>query len=1247
MPYSLLCPNQLRHNGLIVNDTPKAFDHTSSHSIILPGKLELPLKIRGVLSYLQTRRPTDEELKRCEHFELTSPESWGPYDLNLNQDDESCTSPLGPQSIATITRSPIELNVDPNSRIINCVQVGALMHEPSPSHEADVIAHDEQCRGLQAINTATRHSVITKEILAQRWFTGLESAGRTLQATTQDGMRFVEGPLERRLRTSQAHMRFPSLIMTLCSDTLFSQVRSVRGYTCAQVFTDGHGFVRIYPMKNKADAHHALMRFIHEVGVPKNLLTDRAQEEMRGEWGQIVKKYRIRQKTTEAHSPWQNRAEGEIREIKKLTRRALRASDMPSDFWCYAIEWAAHIRSFTAHDSLMLNSRTPEERITGVTPDISEFIHFSWAQWVWYRDPNSFPEADVHLGRWLGVAEDVGQAMTYWVLTDKRTIIARSSVAPLSDVDMRSPSIKEQFTRFNDKCFLQNARGGPSPNGIEIFPEVIKEMDEDLIYNTQEADEFTPESFDEFLSAQVLLPVGGELRRGQVTRRLRDHNGKPIGTRNANPFLDTREYEVSFPDGSSDAYTANIIAENIYTQVDEEGRSYTLLSEIIDHEEDTKVTSSETSRHTTKGWRFLVAWKDGSTSYVPLREMKNSFPLETADYAVNVKIDTLPAFKWWVPHVLRKRSRIVSKLKKGKTKYWQRTHKYGVELPKSVQEALEIDRRTGTSFWREAIDQEMRNVLSAFEFRDDDKIPIGFKHITCHMVFDIKMIGLTRKARFVAGGHLTDPPTESVYSSVVTRESVRIMFLVAALNDLDVLGADVQNAYINARTGEKVYTTAGPEFGSNAGRPAIIVRALYGLKSSGARWRDHLAAILREAGFLNSKADPDVWMRKAQKKNGFVYWEYVLCYVDDILAISHDPRSILDIIAQQVTLKPGSIEEPKSYLGATISKCTTFDGNSQLPLKQVWTMSAQEYIKRAIEEVERELIADNQYLPKKIETPLSSGYRPELDFSPELCSRMTNYYQGLIGVLRWIVELGRIDIMVPVSYLSRYLVSPREGHLQQAYRIFAYLKQFNRPVLVFDDSEPKISPDSFNICDWSSQYPDAKEQLPPNAPEALGHSVTTTCYVDADHAGCRVTRRSHTGILIYVNCAPVIWFSKRQNTVEASTFSSEFIALKIAIELIESLRYKLRMFGIPIDNSTVIFCDNEAVVQNSTRPESTLKKKHVSIAYHRCREAQAAGYVRIGFIKGMENLADLLTKTLPGPRLQQLMEFVFHWRRVK
>lgn len=158
----------------------------------------------------------------------------------------------------------------------------------------------------------------------------------------------------------------------------------------------------------------------------------------------------------------------------------------------------------------------------------------------------------------------------------------------------------------------------------------------------------------------------------------------------------------------------------------------------------------------------------------------------------------------------------------------------------------------------------------------------------------------------------------------------------------------------------------------------------------------------------------------------------------------------------------------------------------------------------------------------------------------------------------------------------------------------------------------------FKKCDWQEHYPGAKEVLPPNHPKARGNAVSITSYVDASHAGDRVTRRSHTGVFIFLNRALVMWYSKRQNTVESSTFGSEFIALKTGVDLIEGLRYKLRMFGVPIDGKTEVLCDNESVVKNTTAPESTLKKKHTAIAYHRCREAVAAGVIGVGFVHSKE-----------------------------
>jgi hypothetical protein len=186
-----------------------------------------------------------------------------------------------------------------------------------------------------------------------------------------------------------------------------------------------------------------------------------------------------------------------------------------------------------------------------------------------------------------------------------------------------------------------------------------------------------------------------------------------------------------------------------------------------------------------------------------------------------------------------------------------------------------------------------------------------------------------------------------------------------------------------------------------------------------------------------------------------------------------------------------------------------------------------------------------------------------------------------------------------------------------------------------DPSLPNVDYTSFvtNREEFLIHYRDAKEQLPLDAPSPFGLRVSITCFVDASHGANKKTRRSHTGYVIFLNRAPVLWYSKRQATVEASTFSSEFIALKTCIEAITALRYKLRMFGIPIAdedeiNPAHIFCDNETVTKNSTLVESTLNKKHSSIAYHYVRWNVAAGIASIAWIPSGENLSDPFTKIL-------------------
>jgi hypothetical protein len=222
---------------------------------------------------------------------------------------------------------------------------------------------------------------------------------------------------------------------------------------------------------------------------------------------------------------------------------------------------------------------------------------------------------------------------------------------------------------------------------------------------------------------------------------------------------------------------------------------------------------------------------------------------------------------------------------------------------------------------------------------------IGYQEIGCHMVFDIKM-DFSRKARFVAGWHTTEAPTSMTYYSVVSRESVRLAFLIAALNDIDIMSCDLENAYLNAECQEKIWFEGGLECGEDKGKVLIVVRALSGLKSAGASWRAALAKVLAGLGFESTKADPDVWIRKAVRPDCFQYYEMLFVFVYDILALSNEARKVIGDITQFYRAKEGSIKPPDIYLGSNVDRIQLSDGH------EVWCTSPRDYVKNAISVVE-------------------------------------------------------------------------------------------------------------------------------------------------------------------------------------------------------------------------------------------------------------------------------------------------------
>jgi len=361
--------------------------------------------------------------------------------------------------------------------------------------------------------------------------------------------------------------------------------------------------------------------------------------------------------------------------------------------------------------------------------------------------------------------------------------------------------------------------------------------------------------------------------------------------------------------------------------------------------------------------------------------------------------------------------------------------------------------------------------------------------------------------------------------------------------------ADVGNAYLNAPCREKIWTTTGKEFSSDEGSVMLIVRALYSLKTSRAAWRLTFAQKLIDMGYQSTRVDPDVWLRAAIKLNGHQYYEMLLVYIDDILLVSHQPQRMMQEIQQLYHLKDDLIRAPKHYLGANISKFQLPDGS------EAWSASARDYVKMAVCNIEEVLSRDDipSKLRNKVDCPLPITYRPEIDVSPLLEPELITRFQTCLGVLWWIIELGRIDIMTEVSMLSAHNALPREGHLEAVYHIFSYLKGHENSRLVFDLAYPDVDDRRFGNPDWSDFYPDVTDELPPGMPEPKDMPVEISCFIDADHAGNLATRQSQTGILIFINKAPIVWYSKCQNTIESSTFGSEFIALRIATDLLVSL----------------------------------------------------------------------------------------------
>src|SRR5687767_1074189 len=234
-------------------------------------------------------------------------------------------------------------------------------------------------------------------------------------------------------------------------------------------------------------------------------------------------------------------------------------------------------------------------------------------------------------------------------------------------------------------------------------------------------------------------------------------------------------------------------------------------------------------------------------------------------------------------------------------------------LPESIFR-IAMDKADSSNLWAKAMESEIQSLHDQDTFvvlEEGQHIPPGYKQIPYHCIYNANF-DVRRKCRLVAGGHMTDPPDEKIFSGVVSMETVRICFTIAKMNDLEVCAGDIGNEYLYGKTKEKVYVIAGPEFGDELkGKTLVIHKALYGLKSSSAQFHEHLSATLLSMGYKPSKADYDLWMKHVGD-----HYEYIVRYVNDVIVFSKDPMSVIEELKKIYVMK--DIGKPRYYLGGDV-----------------------------------------------------------------------------------------------------------------------------------------------------------------------------------------------------------------------------------------------------------------------------------------------------------------------------------------
>ena len=892
----------------------------------------VPLLMKDGLAYATSLgRSTDQDMDTYPHVLITSPDEWD-HSQVPNQ-------PFGGPMF--------DAHGDFNQPII--VNLNNLLDAPP----GDCESYTE----ISSVFTANLHQSSPQEpdwntqcpFLA---WTSPSSIKDTFNVTTRHGTApNTQDYIKHHFKPRNPVFSIPRCSEDVAADTIFSDTPAVDdGSTMAQFFC-GHDTLvcDAYGIKSTKQFIITLSDKIRKWGAMDTLISDGGKYDISKGVTDFLHSLFIQDYQSESSHQDQNKTENCFGPAKHYTNTVMNTSGCLACCWLLCLQYICVVLHHLA--SPTLQGICLVQALQGTTPDISFMPHTSFYEPVYYRI--EFSEPDFHLlsssnekkGHWVGFADNPGDRLTWRILTEdtQKIIICygiQSTLRTTTNQCLASPS-GEGTTLPSSIPYPQQ-----SNNSLPLDPFDESTPNFEQFVNRQSGEDednpihMTNIDIPNLLGRSFLLPPedNGEHHMAKIIDI--DDHGQP---------LEDNKFKLKInKDQAEEIMSYNQLMDYIQkgTDAEEDPDPLFKFRDIVAHQGPLESTDPD-----QKGSKYnvMVEWESGEVTYEPLALISKDDPITCAVYAK--KHDLLDTTGWkHLKRYAKTSKRLIRAVKQSRIHQTRASARYqhGFQVPKDFNDSIRLDKENSNTHWQDAMDLELTQIHEYKVFKDTGKAqfhdgkavtpdgfykvfrdtgkakfhngkvvtPDGFQKIRVHFVYAVKHDGRF-KARLVADGHLTKEPVESIYSGVVSLKSLRMVVFLSQLNDLEIWGADVGNAYLEAYTDQKLCIIAGPEFKELQDHLLIMIKALHGTRSGGARWHDRLFDILQELRFKPSKADPDVWMRP---EPGGTCYEYIAVYVDDLAIAAKDPQAFCNELKKRYNLKLKGVGPLEYHLGCTYKK---------------------------------------------------------------------------------------------------------------------------------------------------------------------------------------------------------------------------------------------------------------------------------------------------------------------------------------